>query len=277
MQTLKNLFRSQETLVVEIHHEFDAVQDRLLSEAKAVIAKSSEPLANRLAAAGFVNTPTAKQLPALVQSKEQAELIQYYQQNYPFQKFLTEQELDRICKKYNLIYAPVANYIKDVPEKNLSDIENAKPLHDAFVKSSQIAYKLSCNFRTQENLFKRFTKEFGKDTFTHEEAVAILAKTGRSYFTKDFAFLYSGVFYGENLLTTVVETKTELSGLFIAAPKSHFNIKDLKKSGTFGFMNITVREVKDPIVFRYCKGGIQVLTKWGLEAADPLVVNALEN
>ena len=65
-------------------------------------------------------------------------------------------------------------------------------------------------------------------------------------------------------------------GLFIAAPKSHFDLKGLKKKG-LGFFNFTVTEVKDPIVFRYVKGGIQVLSKWGLEANDEMLVNPINN
>lgn len=30
-------------------------------------------------------------------------------------------------------------------------------------------------------------------------------------------------------------------------------------------------EVKDPIVFRYVNGGIQVITKWGIEAEDKIL------
>ena len=38
--------------------------------------------------------------------------------------------------------------------------------------------------------------------------------------------------------------------------------------------NITVTEVKDPIVFEYCRGGmIRVISKWGLEGEDELLLN----
>lgn len=59
------------------------------------------------------------------------------------------------------------------------------------------------------------------------------------------------------------------SGLFIAAPKSDFNLEGLSKKGK-GYFNVF--EIKDPIVFRYVRGGIQVITKWGLEADDDALV-----
>lgn len=65
--------------------------------------------------------------------------------------------------------------------------------------------------------------------------------------------------------------KIERGGLFIAAPQSHFDTKGLTKKG-LGFFSVFETEIKDPIVFRYVRGGIQVLTKWGLEANDPALV-----
>lgn len=64
---------------------------------------------------------------------------------------------------------------------------------------------------------------------------------------------------------------SQRDGLFIAAPETHFDTKGLKKKG-LGFFQIFETEIKDPIVFRYVRGGIQVLTKWGLEANDPDLV-----
>lgn len=71
--------------------------------------------------------------------------------------------------------------------------------------------------------------------------------------------------------SAVVET-IEKDGIFIAAPSSHFDLKGLSKKTQHGFMRVFKTEIKDPIVFRYVRGGIQVLTKWGLEANDPDLV-----
>lgn len=50
-------------------------------------------------------------------------------------------------------------------------------------------------------------------------------------------------------------------GLFIAAPQDHFEKQEPQKSF-----------VDDPIVFEYCRGGLVVRSKWGLEASDPALV-----
>jgi len=67
------------------------------------------------------------------------------------------------------------------------------------------------------------------------------------------------------------------SGLFICAPPSHFDLKTLSKEGELGYFKVEKWEINDPIVFRYCKGGVQVISKWGLEASDEALVNEINN
>ncbi len=67
------------------------------------------------------------------------------------------------------------------------------------------------------------------------------------------------------------------NGLFIAAPKNHFDLTGLSKEG-LGFFDVKIINMDDPIVFRYIRGGgIQVLSKWGIEASDSELINPIEN
>lgn len=79
---------------------------------------------------------------------------------------------------------------------------------------------------------------------------------------------YSGYIYHD---ATLIEE--DRNGLFIAAPPSHFNLNGLSKQNKYSFFRITETQVDDPIVFRYCRGGVQVISKWGLEAEDAGLVN----
>ena len=74
-----------------------------------------------------------------------------------------------------------------------------------------------------------------------------------------------------------ISEEVDYGGFFIAAPKSHFNLKSVIKKGKFSFLSIRVTEVKDPIVFRYCRGGIQILSKWGLEGEETSLTNEKMN
>ena len=116
--------QTEQEIIQEIHDSFDNAQEDLLNQAMAIInshdiTKSTK--AERLQALGFTsskvvidNIETQK---VLLASKKDAELVNYYKQTYPFLKFLKEDQLDTICEKYGLIYAPVNKYTKDVPEK----------------------------------------------------------------------------------------------------------------------------------------------------------------
>lgn len=236
------MFKSQEKLIAEIHNEFDTAQDRLLKEATELLDSLAntdklENVASRLIKAGFTNTPTVSKTSKLTREKtvarEQAELVQYYKQTYPFLKFLTEAELDRICEKYSLVFARSDRYIKEVPEKNLRDIEQAQELkEDDMINRDQIRLERE---RREENMQYRSPELYMSDLY----------------------FLGNG------------RATTDRLGLFIAAPGSHFNLRGLVKTSKFGWGK---PEVKDPIVFRYVRGGIQVLTKWGTEGEDPSLV-----
>lgn len=76
--------------------------------------------------------------------------------------------------------------------------------------------------------------------------------------------------------------KIEKSGLFIAAPNSHFDLRGLSKRSTFGFFNVQTSDLKDPVVFEYCKDDIcRIITKWGTDDdqsyLDPRLLNETLN
>lgn len=260
---------NEKQLIEKIHGEFDSAEDRLLKEANYILSSQNTSVidvSERLKAIGFVNTPTAKKgaetKQQLVKSRNEAELIEYCKLNYPFMKFLTEAELNRICNKYKLIYAPAENYIKEVPEKNLRDIEIAQPLKSSDIEPIFYTYDLE---------FYGYVPNAVRDWFKSFKSPNPIQGDNR---LRDCCPIkYDGEYlYRSNGLTI---NKTDRSVIFIAAPETHFNTQGLVKKG-LGFFNVLKTEVKDPIVFRYVKGGVQVITKWGLEASDPsLVVPAL--
>lgn len=128
-------------IVEKIHNEIDSAQDRILNEALNLIENSEHIEASikkseRLKNLGFTKSSfvvsTEEEIKKLNEAKEKATLVKMYKESYPFLKFITEEEFDIICKKYDLIYAPVDSYCKDVPDKNIIEIENAqelKPIH----------------------------------------------------------------------------------------------------------------------------------------------------
>lgn len=272
------------TIVEKIHQEIDTAEDRLLAEARRIIALNinTSDKAERLERIGFTGSEIVIRNKAkknvLVTGKDQASLIEYYKQNYPFQKFLTELEFDRICKKYNLIYAPIANYKRDVPENNLKDLENVSS-----VAAGDIAEdKISCRLKRDNSFF--LVASSGGDwsgiwgTEWWRIPTIIQGKHFFSNYDADRYLRDKLGFTTEYLVRKIENITINKQGLFIAAPQSHFDLKGLHREGLLNAnFSITIIEPKDPIVFRYVRGGIQVITKWGLEAEDKDLVNEKMN
>lgn len=282
------------TIVEQIHNDIDTAQVRLLAECKRnveFIEKNEEDTgiikkAERLKKLGFINNVEVKNveevLGLLILSKKQIDYLNYLINKYPFHKFITVNEFDKICKKYKLVYAPVEKYLKEVPNKNLLEIENGKILEDND--------KLGIGFKITEvsdiNNFNKFIKKFNLDeNFITNDDVKQLHMKYRRYDPDTWYFNSSDssmVFYDamKNVnLSFNIRRYTEINrdGYFIAAPKSHFDLTELKKIGLGYFFNKSF-EIKDPIVFQYCKNGfLRIETKWGLDAEDENLILPINN
>ena len=283
--------------VEKIHAEIDSAQERLIQQAKEILSQNEvkvesneEKLLNkaeRLAKLGFTSSKEVtiaskikERIEAkktiIVQTQKQAEDLEYFHKTYPFSKILTVDELDRICDKYDLIYAPVANYTMDIPEKNLQDIENCKKLDE--LDSPTIFYKI-LDVDGKED-FKKFCKILNLNPNYISNAQV------RQIHINYKGYCPEGWLFGENSDHMVfVHAKEALKldfrireyarenreGLFIAAPKSHFNLEELdNEENQKGWFKVIKSESKDPIVFEFCRDNIvRVITKWGLEGEDP--------
>ena len=261
------------TTVEKIHQEFDLAQEVILAKAKEIIANTrvtNKDHVETLRQLGFTNTNVVKEADKKnrihIKNKETADMVMRYKIEYPLLKFLTEGKLDEICEKYGLIYAPVINYKKDVPAKNLKEIKMSRALKEK--DCAMPVYKV-----TRMAFWNRTPQSVKNWVFNAEFNEApvgdnwFINKNPEGWSNDQFFYNMGGFDFDEN-------TK---SGLFIAAPKSHFDLRGLKKKGRGFFKTIERRVVKDPIVFRYVKGGIQVLSKWGAEAEDADLVNEKMN
>ena len=266
------LKRKPVATVEQIHKEFDEAQDKILTEINNLLSENSiitetklERKGKLLEEIGFVNTELAQSWRLIKEkkvqkelelnlSKEQANNIRNLAFKYPFEKFITVDVLNHICEKYGLIHAPINNYIKDVPEKNLLEIKNAKKLEDydkCPVEKKLIGLK-------SDYLLKLFNKK--EPIFTVEDLKLInyphLGSLEDWFFNNNNTWSYVAVRDGlkgknngnsgliGNLYPYDKCETIDKSGLFIAAPKSHFNLKGLDKKSKFGFFNVKVEEVK---------------------------------
>lgn len=299
--------------VEEIHAEFDSAEERIQNEANKILEELKIPtetaverkakLAKEL---GFVNSSVVKEAHGIFArnkeiadklhvTKKQASTLADYKIHYPKEKFLTVEELDRICDKYNLIYAPIVNYIKDIPEKNLLDIKTSRTLNDHHKEEDDETYTFKHDGSYKKETFNKVIKFLGKSEFTKQECNELLLKYRNNGTPTEYDrinLLWNLTSYciefkrlaniDDNFIADAVIKKTSKTGLFIAAPISHFDTKGLTETSTKGWFNVQTTEIKDPVVFQYCKDGwVRILTKWGTDDdqsyLDPALINETLN
>lgn len=251
-------------IIEEIHESFYTEVDRLLASAKIAnsLDTDKEELiqkCKRLKVLGFTNTKEVKEAEvelkrlSILQAENEAkktliEAINYFSFKYPNYKFITEESVKKICRKYNLIYGAIDRYTGTVPDKNLKQMEDFKVLEDDECFVHKISY-------------------IGMRDYVHIEHIThsqYKAKQERQLLdTHRIALRYHDI--------------NMKSPLEIAAPLKDFNmdgmeIKDFK---------ISKIEIPDPVVLKPVIFAGQkhylIVTAWGIEAGDELVVNPIHN
>jgi len=235
--------------IEKIHAEFDSASEKLLKEAKEIIAKNkSASKGDRLKSLGFSNAEPVTQSIENRQKQELANLIEYYQQWYPHNKFITEEAVKSICEKYGLVFGEAAYYKGDVPEKNLLEME---------------AFKL----RNEEK--ERRTNV--DDYYTRQRFFA-MAQSQSS-----FGALGETLTLRQDIRRQpTYPPPTEVTEYFVQPP---FNICAPEKDFDTRFMvkKDGYKLEYDPIVLQPVKGGYLCVTKWGIEASDEIVTNPISN
>lgn len=308
--------------VVRIHHAFDTAAERLLEEARSIIANTRAVEGQRhsdlvsqaeiLKHIGFVNSKNVIIADALhnkykesVSTKIQArgieQLVLDYQHHFPFHKFLTIDQLLHICMKYNLVFHPVEQYIGEIPTKNVKEMVNIPDLNKNPVVTRP-GYSTGgptmqttdphLDFGTPPKYFVTVSNMPNRSNnhddrkLMNNKRIAIsyddykyLASERDEYKRRRLATICDGLstykgsdyqaFFGSKMDLEVKDS----SKFYIAAPATEFDLNKSLLPSPSKILKIQM----DPVVFRLCKGGIQVITKWGLEASDPLLVNNIEN
>lgn len=231
-------------IVEEIHETFFTEVDRLLADAKILRSTHSdkEDLLERksnLEKLGFVSAKPvvegSDEFNRLRQIKNDnvkrenlVNTIKYFSFKYPMYKFITEESVEMICKKYNLMYSEVSNYIGDVPDKNINDMLNFS------IKDEDACYGSRAPYSSQ-------FINIGYDSYTQREGLT-------DYYTIKLPF---------EICAPMIDFKDDL------VAKGH---------------KLENAPILDPIVlqpvYHNNKKHYLIVTAWGIEAEDPLVMNA---
>ena len=126
--------KSNVELIEQIHNEVYSAHDLLLKEAENILNKPIDESKikdyQNLIKLGFDNEKNIKEhkeeVQKIEQSKKTKSTIEYYSFKYPFNKFINEDSVIRICNKYGLLLTDVNRFIGGIPEINQKEIINFK-------------------------------------------------------------------------------------------------------------------------------------------------------
>jgi hypothetical protein len=223
----------------QIYKDVYSAQELLLAEAKEILSKPSgydEERYERLQkmhSLGFSNAAEVKEFKEMDNKRKEQEAIkskiEYYQQTYPLHKFISEEAVKTICKKYNLLLTMTSDYIAEIPEKNQKEIVAFRVMRKDVREPYEVYRGM---FFMRHFHYPRFTEPKQYEDWQNEKLC------------------------GKDLLIVAPEHKLKTEG----------KIKDGH-----------ILKIKDPIVLQPVDKGYLIVSSWGLEAGDELVVNSINN
>lgn len=244
-------------IVEQIHNEFDTASLNTLTEVKTILSKSNHDKAARLLNVGFKMAKGVE----IIKDADTAKSIEDYFVRYPNNKFITEDQVKNICKKYRLVCAPISRYKGFVPELKLKQIESFS------INSEDLRERVITNLRRiwSRNLNDGDAKKVIKNNYPNGIPASMVNSFG-------------GINLPGISRTIYIESYDEVDNteLYICAPT-----KDIDKRGLFKIGNllasVTQRSIPDPVVLQPVKHGFLIVAAWGDEASDENVVNEKMN
>ena len=262
--TMEDISNNMMSLIDESLSEIDKLQSEIdkIEKPNQTLLKKAERLTNL----GFSNSSTVKsgeELKDKTQEKrwkldgivEEQTLRKQYKKKYPHHKFVPQRIIDEILEKYDLYHAEVSRYVKDIPEKNLEEIER-------FVESGHQEYRIQESYENWSRTKGRILRVHTICKGSYEDCKQYL-----EHWKKREEERGNPAWINLDHIHKVP--------FDIAAPIDHFNLNDSEiKDRRIGNKPIVV---EDPIVFYPVEGGGLVVTAWGEEAKDLEIVNPDNN
>lgn len=262
----------------QIHADFYSAEERLFVEAIGLTKGTlvSITKAERLRKIGFGKAKPIKDAEEYHRKRGVSEqlisTIEYFRTYYPQYKFITESEVESLCKKYGLLLGEAANFTADMPEKNLQDIERFKLRKEDFTdkKLSWFDGVMANRWLIDES--PSFVSSRRRSGNSMLDSDALYAQYLGLALQTPTRYVAATDPYAKETKKDNVEK--EQPAFKICAPKEDFD--------TRGYEVVDGHKlVYDPIVlqpvFKNGISGFLIITAWGDEASDELVVNETNN
>ena len=267
---------TEQKKILEIHNSFDTAQDFLVKEAQAIINDSSKhdlKKAQRLEKLGFAQAKPVKDQSGLQQKQFEAQRllddIEYCRIAYPTYKFINEKYIQHICATYGLVWGDADKYCGDIPEKNLAEIE---------------AFKLKAIDSKKDNRKNPFTIDDmlyfqpEQDNWKTFQESGMIFSSPRSYGRNRMAndMMQADIYMQQALMQAAQEREQKekyAKPVFkMVAPLHDFNLNK-----AYGDHVKEFEIINEPVVLCPLRSGYLIISKWGLEASDPALLNEQHN
>jgi len=255
-------------VVQQIHNEFFTAGDLLLKESMDILnacAEFDKKKPALLKELGFMGTPQVVALTEVetkeASAQQTAKLVNEYRVKYPAYKFITEDMVKTICLKYSLVCGDVGLYRGFVPEKNLTQIKN---------------FKEKVTLPRAVMVDGEYIVDISKYTEERHNGYVVFYDENRIHCFQQNIGNYDGVnFYGcvtINGVQTPHTNNIKIVGLQICAPIKEMNTEGMELKGYK-----LIKHIPDPVVLQPIHGGYLIVTAWGDEASDEMVINHAQN
>lgn len=168
------------TIIEQIHNEASTAEQKLLLNAEQVLFESKDSnlvdRVNQLKDLGFKNFKQAKMMEPqeLEKIKNLRDTIKTYRNSFDY-KFMTDDAVFELCRKFGLVQSPVHLYTDSIPQKNQKEIiefsknESVKPfIENTFMDTLDVSsFDLKINGK---KISWNFHKNFHDDTIKERKA-----------------------------------------------------------------------------------------------------------
>lgn len=268
-------------VVQEIHHEFMNAGDKLLKTANELLDTLSVPNHEKVAKLkqfGFHQTKqvseTAETQKKINVQKKISDVISNFRVEYPNYKYITIEIAEKICAKYNLVLGPVGRFTGFVPQKNIDEMEaffnqypNDKTVYTKTWYSTSVYREDQVHFISEKEYNTYMDAKKNQLTagvgMQYQSALQSQASVAAQYAQAQREPFYSNI----NV------------PLAICVPLKDMDMRNMKLEGVHMVKDVPI---PDPVVLmpkNHSNGtvGYLILTAWGDEASDPMVVNQNKN
>lgn len=255
------MFNKKQTplqVVEEIHRKVLTSGDHCLAEAKAILAtKGAEEieLFEQMKQRGFGNSKEIKEKEADIkqqaEARAKAKLIGEYAMRYPHKKFISTEEMDKICTEYKLILGADLHYTGSIPVRSMKEIVDFK-----LNTIDEIYYEGT--WRALEQM--KLDKTKGVIDWKEISKASYMVKTA------------DGTKLVQNNKRTHYISNTNY--FMVGAPQSMFKIEGMVVEGN---QLKKIVEVDDPVCLKPVRFGYIIVAVWGEEIAIEKMQNPKMN